>query len=167
MSIFKLDEVMNNFGQKLIEAMNSQIIRDKVFPAGTVKHMSREATGWGDLEVRFQVTTGAGDASLREVRVRQRMGHNLFEIQFVQKTTGKIASRFYQKITEEKRAIEDMITYVTTGVLTQNSTHGSQDYEAWLNGEELGVDMLFIIQHGGFNWANTPITAQLTQRAAA
>ena len=167
MTIFHIDEAMNEFGEKLITLMNSQIIRDKIFPAGTVKHMLRERTGWGDLEVRYQVVTGAGDASLREVRVRQRMTQNFFEVQFVQKTTGKIASRFYQKVREEKRAIEDMIAYMSTGVLTQNSTHGSQDYEAWLNGEQLGVDMLFMIQHGGFNPANTPILAQLPHRAAA
>lgn len=167
MSIFPNDEVMNLYGQKLIEAMNSQIIRDKVFPNGTVKHMALDATGWGDAEVRFYVVTGAGDASLREVRVRQRMGRNFFEVQFVQKTTGKIASRFYQKVGEEKRAIEDMITFMTSGHLTQNTTKGAEDYEAWLNGEELGTDMLFAIQHGGFNRANTPILAQMTQRAAA
>jgi hypothetical protein len=150
MPIFHLNEVMNDFGFKLIEAMNSKIIRNKIFPNGTVKQVLRVPTGWGDAEVRFQVVSGAGDASLREVSVRQRMGMQFFEVRFTQRTTGKGASRFYSKAIEESLAILDMMDYLVTGHLTQNFTRGAEDYANWLDGDADDQELLSAVVHSGF-----------------
>lgn len=129
--LFDFDTARNTFGEKLIEALNSQIILKKVFPLGTVKEMQLEGTGWGDLEVRFRATSGAG-VDMREVRVRTRQRQAFFEVRYVQKDTNRFLSRYYA-IDEQPLAIDDMVDYLAHGLITEQWTQGAVLYQCWLN----------------------------------
>lgn len=128
--IFDFETASNDFGVKLVEALNSQIIQKRVFPHGTVKQMDRKLTGWGDLEVRFCALTGA-DASSREVRIRTRQRARFFEVRFYNKPSGKFSSRFYETAAEQKRAINEMEIYLATGKVDIELTQGGGIFLAW------------------------------------
>jgi hypothetical protein len=131
MPLFDFDTASNEFGEKLIDALNSQIISKRVFPIGTVKEKSFQLTGWGDLEVRFRATSGA-DVSNREIRIRTRQRQTFFEVRYVDKTTNEFAPRFYTD-EEAQQAIDAMIDYLVSGCITEAYTEGAVAYRNWLN----------------------------------
>lgn len=150
---FKFDQ--NEAGQKLFEELNSQIIRDRLLPSGTIKQIATEATGWGDVEVRFQVH-GQGVISTRELRVRPRMNQRFFEVRFVNKANGQFASRFYTK-SEKNYSLCDMIDFLTGGEVSEEPTTGAEMYLEWL-----GAEADFTADHilfSGFRHESTPILA--------
>lgn len=121
---------MNQFGIKLIEAFNRQIIQAKLLPVGTLKVMRREPTPWGDYEVRFKIING-GEFAAREFRVRERKDQQFFEVRFVNALTAEFASRFYV-MGEKDIAIEHMSEYLTSGALSTDPTTGAMAYHKWL-----------------------------------
>lgn len=138
MPLFDFDSACNVFGEKLIETLNSQLILKRTFPAGTVKEKSFAHTGWGDMEVRFSATSGAG-ADMREVRVRTRQFQQFFEVRYVQKDEHKSLSRYYA-MTEQQQAIDDMIDYLSEGMITEQWTKGAVLYRNYLYGVQHSHD---------------------------
>lgn len=167
MQLFDFDGAGNEFGAKLIEALNSQIISKKVFPLGTVKEKLYAWTGWGDVEIRFGATSGS-DAAKREVRIRARQNVDFFEVRMMRSESQQFAPRYYSKLHEQERAIADMISWLGYAELTQDYTKGAELYQRWLDGvgEATPNSVLGLIINAGFRRGDVPLLKAIEAAAA-
>jgi hypothetical protein len=167
MELFDFTNAGNEFGVKLIEALNSQIISKKVFPFGTVKEKLYASTGWGDMEIRFGATSGS-EAAEREVRIRARQFTGFFEVRFMRSVSQEYAPRFYNRAREQERALADMISWLGYGELTQEYTEGAAEYQRWLDGvgEPTPNSVLGLIINAGFRLGDRALLQEIEHATA-